>query len=86
MENVTIKNVSFISTSLQIQVEVEIEKYKDEEIWGEEFKAEVKKALQNTPWKEFKDYLEFDKESIYSIRFHNKKRWFVLIPVREIGW
>lgn len=86
MENVTIKNISFISTSLEIQVEVEIRKFKDEEIWGEEFKAEVKKALQDTPWAEFKDYLEFDKEAIYDIRFHNKKRSFVLIPVREIGW
>ena len=87
MENVTIKkNVGFNSISLEIQVEVEIKKYKDEEIWGEEFKDEVKKALKDTPWNEFKDYLMFDIQKIYDLRFHHRKRSYVLIPVREIGW
>ena len=86
MKNVTIKSICFDLVSLKMQVEIEFVDFRDDEreIWSEEFKAEVRKALEDTPWKEFQDYLDHSWQTINDTFFHYRRRWFVLIPVRDM--
>lgn len=87
MENVIVKNIAFNSTELKIQVEISKEEYADI-IWKDEFENEVSRLIEDSPWKEFKDYLEFNYCRIHDIWVRCEKRWYILIPVRglTIGW
>lgn len=78
MENV-VKNIAFNAVALKVQVEVSNLDYD-----YEDFKNEVEVLIEDSPWSEFKDSLDFSYQHFCDPWIRCEKRYFILIPIRGV--